>query len=181
TPDSAVPCNACRVQAGLGCRSIAAFDISGACAGFVQGLTVADQFIATGACENVLVVGADVLSRTIDLTERTSCILFGDGAGAVVLSGTQEDRGLRWSRIFSDGSRGGLIWMPSQVSHVPPPLYEGAVPTPGGGKYIELNGREVFKFAVRCMVSMVQEALLSIPASPPQRVFLVPHQVNQRI
>lgn len=183
TPDSSVPSNACRIQGALGCRPIGAFDVSGACTGFIQGLTIANQFIAAGTCENVLVVGADLLSRTVDYTDRTTCILFGDGAGAVVLSATgQDDYGIRWSRLFSDGQRSDLIWMPSHVSDKGPPLHE---PTATGGaahpKAIWLNGREVFKFAVRCLISLVQEMLLSVPFAANDRIFLVPHQVNQRI
>ncbi|MFO0926813.1 MAG: beta-ketoacyl-ACP synthase III [Gemmataceae bacterium] len=182
TPESSVPSNACRVQGALGCRPIGAFDVSGACTGFVQGLTIASQFIATGTCENVLVVGADVLSRTVDYTDRTTCILFGDGAGAVVLSATgQTDYGIRWSRLFSDGQRSDLIWMPSHVTDKGPPLTGSDGPTATHPKAIWLNGREVFKFAVRCLIALVQEMLTSVSFPTGDRVFLVPHQVNQRI
>jgi 3-oxoacyl-[acyl-carrier-protein] synthase III len=183
TPDTMVPSNACRVQGGLGCRPIGAFDVAGACTGFVQAISIANQFIGTGACQNILVLGAEVLSRTLDYHDRKSCILFGDGAGAVVLSASGEaERGIRWIKVCSDGTKGDLIHMPSNVTHRPPPLLEQSLPdAPGYGKHLQLNGREVFKFAVRTMISLVREAMASVKLSSPDRLFLVPHQVNQRI
>lgn len=181
TPDTMVPCNASRLQGALGCRPIGAFDVSGACTGFIHTLMIADQFIAGGTCQNVLVVGADVLSRTLDFTDRTTCILFGDGAGAAVLSASQSpQRGLRWARIFSDGARGELIRMPSTVTNSPPVL--SAHGPPGDPLlHLTLNGREVFRFAVRALIGLVQEAMEAAPPPPGSRMFLVPHQVNQRI
>jgi 3-oxoacyl-[acyl-carrier-protein] synthase-3 len=180
TPETMVPSNACRLQAALGCRHIGAFDLSGACTGFVQALSVASQFLATGACQNVLVVGTEVLTRTLDYTDRTSCILFGDGAGAMILSGSAEaERGLLWVQLYSDGEKGELIYMPSQVTHVAPPLTGGAEEV-AGPRFTRLNGREVFKFAVRAMVSLIQEAL-EVTKAAPERLLLVPHQVNGRI
>lgn len=183
TPDTMVPSNACRVQGALGCRPVAAFDIGCACTGFVQALTIANQFIGTGACENILVIGSEVLSRTLDYHDRSSCILFGDGAGAVVLSASGEaERGIRWTKVCSDGTRADLIYMPSNVTHRPPPLLELSLPdAPPYSKHVHLNGREVFKFAVRTMISLVREALDSVELSSLDRLFLVPHQVNQRI
>jgi 3-oxoacyl-[acyl-carrier-protein] synthase-3 len=181
TPDTMVPCNASRLQGALGCRAIGAFDVSGACTGFIHALMIADQFIATGTCRNVLVVGTDVLSRTLDFTDRTTCILFGDGAGATVMSASDSaSRGLRWCRIYSDGLRGDLIRMPSTVTNSPPAMMAGAEPGPRLD-YLTLNGREVFRFAVRALVGLVQEALDVAPPPPGSRLFLVPHQVNQRI
>lgn len=183
TPDTMVPSNACRVQAALHCRPIGAFDVAGACTGFVQALTIASQFISTGTCEHVLVVGAEVLSRTLDFRDRTSCILFGDGAGAAVLSATTDpDRGISWSKLFSDGSKAELIYMPSRVTHRPPPLLEQQPDSSAQrSDYVQLNGREVFKFAVRSLIALVEEALETVQLSTPERLFLVPHQVNQRI
>jgi 3-oxoacyl-[acyl-carrier-protein] synthase-3 len=183
TPDTMVPSNACRTQGALGCRPIGAFDIGGACTGFVQALSIASQFIASGTCEHILVIGAEVLSRTLDFHDRTSCILFGDGAGAVVLSASMRPGlGIRWMKLCSDGQKSEMIYMPSQVTDCPPPLLEQAVPNPGDlGQHVKLNGREVFKFAVRTMVALIQEALSSTKVDNPDRIFLVPHQVNQRI
>src|SRR5262249_19665147 len=136
------------IQAGLGCRPIPAFDLLGACTGFLHSLSVANQFIATGTYRHVLVVGTDVLTRTLDYTDRGTCILFGDGAGAAVLSATEdEERGVRWLQLYSDGSRAELIHMPSQVTHVQPPLSGSADGDPVRD-FTRLNGREVFRFAV---------------------------------
>jgi 3-oxoacyl-[acyl-carrier-protein] synthase-3 len=181
TPLTVVPSNACRVQGALGCRPIGAFDVNGACTGFVQALAIAQQFIATGACRHVLVVGADVLSRTTDYTDRNTCILFGDGAGAAILSaaGPAGSTGLRWVRLFSDGQRGELIQMASHVTYRDSP-FDGE-PEPGKPPFLRLNGREVFKFAVRALIDLVQEAVASAGLSTSDRLFLVPHQVNQRI
>jgi 3-oxoacyl-[acyl-carrier-protein] synthase-3 len=183
TPDTMVPSNACRVQSALECRPIGAFDIVGACTGFVQGLSIASQFIATGACDHVMVIGAEVLSRTLDYCDRGSCILFGDGAGAAVLSATGElERGIRWVRLYADGSKGDLIYMPSHVTNTPTPFTNGHNCTADlGGKHVRINGREVFKFAVRSMISLVHEALEQVKPEERKRLFLVPHQVNQRI
>src|SRR5262245_43161638 len=116
TPLTMVPSNSCRIQAALGCRHVPAFDVIGACTGFLHALAVGQQFIATGACRNVLVVGAELLSRTVDFTDRATCILFGDGAGAAVLSATEDqERGVRWLQLYSDGTRGELIHMHSHV------------------------------------------------------------------
>jgi 3-oxoacyl-[acyl-carrier-protein] synthase III len=187
TPLTMVPSNACRLQAGLGCRPIGAFDINGACTGFVQALAVANQFIASGSCRHVLVVGAEVLSRTTDYSDRNTCILFGDGAGAVILSagpgtsnGSSSGVGLRWVRLFSDGSRGDLIQMSSQVTYRCLPL-DGGLGELGKPPFLRLNGREVFKFAVRALIDLVREALASTSLTEQNRLFLVPHQVNQRI
>jgi 3-oxoacyl-[acyl-carrier-protein] synthase-3 len=181
TPHTMVPANACRIQAGLGCRHIPAFDLLGACTGFLHALAVGHQFIATGACRHVLVVGTDVLSRTLDFTDRASCILFGDGAGAAVLSATEDqERGIRWMQLYSDGTRGELIHMHSHVTHVPPPL-TGASDDPLIRDFTRINGREVFKFAVRALIGLVQDALAACPLPDNERLFLVPHQVNGRI
>lgn len=181
TPHTMVPSNACRIQGALGCRPVAAFDVSGACTGFLHALSIGHQFISTGTSRNVLVVGSEVLSRTLDYTDRASCILFGDGAGAAVLSATDdEDKGVRWLRLYSDGARGELIHMASHVTHAPPPL-TGSAYEPGFRDFTRLNGREVFKFAVRALVGLVQDALAACPPSDHDRLFLVPHQVNGRI
>lgn len=183
TPDTMVPSNACRLQAALGCRSIGAFDISGACTGFLQGITIGNQFLASGTCTQVLVVGAEVLSRTLDYRDRTSCILFGDGAGAAVLrAGTDAGRGIRWTRLYSDGARAELITMPSQVTSRTTVGLDGDTAEPGPPcPFVQMNGREVFKFAVRSLISLVQEAVASVKIPESQRLFLIPHQVNQRI
>jgi 3-oxoacyl-[acyl-carrier-protein] synthase-3 len=181
TPYTMVPSNACRVQAALGCRHIPAFDVLGACTGFLHALSVGNQFIASGTYRHILVVGTDVLSRTLDYTDRGTCILFGDGAGAAILSPTEDqERGVRWLQLYSDGSRADLIHMHSMVTHVPPPL-TGTSSDEVVRDHVRLNGREVFRFAVRALISLVHDALAAVPLPDNQRLFLVPHQVNGRI
>jgi 3-oxoacyl-[acyl-carrier-protein] synthase-3 len=181
TPLTMCPSNACRFQGALGCRPIPAFDVIGACTGFIHATCIADQFIRAGSCQNVLVVGTEVLSRTLDYSDRGSCILFGDAAGAMVLRASDETgRGIRWSKMYSDGTRGELIRMPSQVTNTRPALSQEA-PLEPPLHYLTINGREVYRFAVRAFVGLVQEALEACPVPEGRRFVIVPHQVNQRI
>ena len=174
SPDLMCPASANLIQAGLGCRPIPSFDILAACSGFLYALSVGDQFIRTGTASNVLVVGAEILSRVSDFTDRNTCILFGDGAGAAVLSATDEpDRGLRSIRLYSDGSREALIRVPGMVTLQP----QGHKPI----RYLQLNGREVFKFAVYRMIELIEEALVYCRSINCEISLLIPHQVNQRI
>jgi 3-oxoacyl-[acyl-carrier-protein] synthase III len=173
TPDLMTPSNACTIQNALGCRPIPAFDISAACTGFLYALSIADQYIRTGSARHVLVVGAEVLSRAIDVTDRNTCILFGDGAGAVVLSATeQHDRGIHYFRLCCDGANQNLIQVPGMV-------------TPENGdkpnKFVRMNGREVFRFAVCRMIELIEDALMESQRSGRKIDLLIPHQVNQRI
>jgi 3-oxoacyl-[acyl-carrier-protein] synthase-3 len=180
TPDHMCPSTACVVQAALGCRPVPAMDLSAACTGFLYALSVGEQFIRTRSVRNVLVIGADVLSRTIDLTDRNSCILFGDGAGAVVLSATDTpDHGIRSIKLYADGAAGGigadkLIHLPAMATLQPPAAEKAR-------KHIWLNGREVFKFAVRRMVELTQDAIDECQRLGVEIKLLIPHQVNQRI
>jgi 3-oxoacyl-[acyl-carrier-protein] synthase-3 len=179
TPDLMCPANACLIQAGLGCRPVPAFDISAACSGFLYALSVASQFVRTGASRHALVVGAEVLTRVMDLTDRNSCILFGDGAGAVVLSATPVlNAGVRNIRLYSDGSRQELIQVPSRVTPNPPP----GPPMLQRLDYMRISGREVFRFAVSRMIELIQQAEIDcreMGLNGPD--VLIPHQVNQRI
>lgn len=179
TPDLMCPANACLIQASLGCRPIPAFDVSAACSGFLYALSVGSQFVRTGMAKNALVVGSEVLTRAMDLTDRNSCILFGDGAGAVVLSGTPIlNTGVRIVRLYADGARQELIQVPSRVTPVPPPgpaMLQRL-------DYLRINGREVFRFAVTRMVELIQQAeadCRELGLSAPD--VLIPHQVNERI
>jgi 3-oxoacyl-[acyl-carrier-protein] synthase-3 len=179
TPDLMCPANACLIQAALGCRTIPAFDILGACTGFLYALSVGTQFVRTGAAKHALVVGAEVLTRVIDLTDRNSCILFGDGAGAVVLSATPVlNAGVRIFHLHSDASRQELIQVPSRVTPNPPPGPAMLQKL----DYMRISGREVFKFAVTRMVELIQQAEIDcreLGINGPD--VLIPHQVNQRI
>lgn len=175
TPTHMCPSTACLVQGGLHCRPIPAMDINAACSGFLYALSVGEQYIKAGTARNVLVVGADVLSRTIDIKDRNTCILFGDGAGAVILTETAVPKhGIRSIKLYSDGNSGRLIHLPSKVTPQPP----------AGEKqfdHIWLNGREVFKFATRRMIELTQDAVLDCRQMGVEIDLLIPHQVNQRI
>lgn len=178
TPDLMCPSTACLIQSYLECRTIPAFDISAACSGFVYALSVADQFLRTGTAKTALVIGAEVLSRVADFTDRNTCILFGDGAGAVVLSaGTDPSRGIQNVRLFADGSRQELIQVPSTVTPNPPP---GSMALPNL-RYLRMNGREVFKFAVTQLRSQIQQALDDCRRLGKELHSIVPHQVNVRV
>lgn len=179
TPDLMCPATACLIQAALGCRPIPAFDLSAACSGFLYALSVACQYLHTGTARHALVVGADVLTRAMDLTDRNSCIIFGDGAGAVVLSAVPAaGRGIRRIRLFADGSRQELIQVPSRVTPQPPP----GTPVPQRLDYIRMAGREVFRFAVTRMIELIQQGERDChELGLPTFDLLIPHQVNQRI
>jgi 3-oxoacyl-[acyl-carrier-protein] synthase-3 len=173
TPDMMTPANACGIQAALGCRPIPAFDISAACTGFLYAMSVADQFIRAGSARNVLIVGAETLSRAMDLTDRNTCILFGDGAGAAILSAVESgDEGIHLIRLYSDGLNQHLIQVPGMV-------------TPQSGdkphRHLRMNGREVFRFAVCRMIELIEEAMLECQRTGRKIDLLIPHQVNQRI
>jgi 3-oxoacyl-[acyl-carrier-protein] synthase-3 len=179
TPDLMCPATANLIQAALGCRHIPSFDLSAACSGFLYALSVGAQFVRTGAAKNVLVIGAEVLTRIIDFTDRNSCILFGDGAGAVVLTGTPVlNTGVRVIRLYSDGSRQELIQVPSRVTPSPPP----GPPQLQRLEYMRLSGREVFRFAVTRMVELIEQAEADCRELGLTGIdVLIPHQVNQRI
>ena len=177
TPEMPFPATACFIQAGLGCRNVGAFDLSAACSGFVYGLCVGSQFIETGSYRNILVIGAETLSRIIHFEDRVSCVLFGDGAGAAVLSATTEDRGIRFFRMYADGAKPDLVCLPGGGSRYP----TSAVTVAERMHYIRLNGREVYKFAVARMQELIAEAMTECKLTVDDVDLLIPHQVNQRI
>ena len=179
TPDLMCPSTAALIQAALGCRHIPAFDLGAACSGFLYALSVASQFIRTGAAKNALVVGAEVLSRAMDFTDRNSCILFGDGAGAVVLSCTPVlNAGVRTVRLYSDGTRQELIQVPSKVTPNPAP----GAPLQPRLEFLRIVGREVFRFAVTRMIELIEQAYADCQELGLHGIdVLIPHQVNQRI
>ena len=169
TPDLIYPSSACLMQDRLGIRNgCGAFDVQAVCSGFIYALTVADQFLRTGAASRVLVVGADCNSRILDWQDRGTCVLFGDGAGAVVLQ-AGEQPGLLHSEIHADGSYADMLKVPCGVSR------------PGSEPYVRMHGGEVFKFAVNIMGQMVEDVLAATGLSKDDIDWLVPHQANQRI
>lgn len=181
TSDMLVPANACLIQAGLGCHPIPSFDLNAACTGFLYGLSVASQFIETGACHRILVVGSETLSRVVDFSDRSTCILFGDGAGAVVIgAGEEQDRGQHWFRLYADGSRADLIRLNGARLRTPASS-AGEPRAVDEFDFLRMKGREVFKFAVRTIIDLIDESLKECRLSPTDIDLVIPHQVNQRI
>lgn len=177
TPDQPMPSTACLVQAKLNACNAAAFDLAAGCTGFLYGLNVAEQFIKSGTLKNVLLVGVDVLSPFVDWQDRNTCVLFGDGAGAVVLTAVKPERGLLASKIFSDGHKAGLLYVPAGGSRFPAKLWT----VEQRRHYIKMNGPEIFKFAVNVMVDSTLQVLKMCNKTPDDLDFLLPHQANLRI
>jgi 3-oxoacyl-[acyl-carrier-protein] synthase III len=177
TPDMFFPSTACILQDQLGAYQAAAFDISAACSGFVYALSVSDQFIRNGVYKRVLIVGSEVMSRILDWTDRNTCVLFGDGAGAAVLERTQGDRGVLSTHLHSDGRLWGLIQVPGGGSRIPP----SASMLAERKQYIKMKGNETFKVAVRTFEEAVIETLKAAHIQPSELSLLIPHQANIRI
>ena len=173
TPDYAFPSTACTIQARLGISGCGAMDVNAACSGFIYALSVADKFIRCGDCEVALVVGAETLTRTIDWTDRTTCVLFGDGAGAVVLR-ADEQTGVLNTYLHADGSKKELLWSPSI-------MHEKCVQQPGDAQGLQMRGNEVFKYAVKALDSVVDETLQANGLDKKAVDWLIPHQANLRI
>lgn len=174
TPDRTFPATATKVQANLGMTRGVAFDVQAVCTGFVYALAVADNFIKAGQAECALVIGAETFSRILDWEDRGTCVLFGDGAGAVVLragpgEGTKDDRGILSTHLHSDGRHGDLLYV------------DGGPSSTGTVGLLRMEGREVFKHAVVNLAQAVDEALQANGLSPDEIDWLVPHQANRRI
>jgi 3-oxoacyl-[acyl-carrier-protein] synthase-3 len=174
TPDLIFPSTACLIQAKLGASGCPAFDVNAACSGFVFALSVADKFIRSGDARHVLVIGAETLTRIVDWTERTTCVLFGDGAGAVVLK-ADEDTGILSTHLHADGSKKELLWNPVGISAG---FHADEV---NGGSRIVMKGNEVFKYAVKALDSVVDETLEANALTKADLDWLIPHQANLRI
>lgn len=174
TPDLVFPATATKVQANLGLTTGFAFDVQAVCSGFVYALNVADNFIKTGQVKRVLVIGAESFSRIVDWTDRGTCVLFGDGAGAVVLEahegeGSVEDRGILTSKLHSDGRYNEFLYV------------DGGPSTTGGTGYIQMHGKEVFRHAVTNLAAVVAETLEGTGLITEDIDWVVPHQANRRI
>ncbi|WP_140723283.1 MULTISPECIES: beta-ketoacyl-ACP synthase III [Gammaproteobacteria] len=169
TPDLIFPSTACLLQARLGATGCGALDVNAACSGFIYALSVADKFVRSGDCKTVLVVGAETLTRIVDWTDRTTCVLFGDGAGAVVLK-ADEETGILSTHLHADGSKKELLWDPVGVS----------VGFEEGGKIL-MKGNDVFKYAVKALDSVVDETLEANGLDKHDLDWLIPHQANLRI
>ncbi|CAM3062030.1 MULTISPECIES: beta-ketoacyl-ACP synthase III [Cupriavidus] len=171
TPDFVFPSTACIVQEKLGITNhCPAFDLQAVCSGFVYALATADKFIRSGSHRNVLVIGTEVFSRILDFNDRTTCVLFGDGAGAVVLSASDEP-GILSSAMHSDGSHVDILCVPGNVA--------GGNIT--GNPFLHMDGQAVFKLAVNVLDKVAREAMEAASVSPDQVDWLIPHQANIRI
>lgn len=177
TPDDLFG-SACRVQVAIGATHAVAFDLTAACSGFVFALVTAAQYIRTGVFKNVVVIGADVLSRWTDWDDRTTCILFGDGAGAVVLQAGERDRLLGFE-LCSDGALNHCLNLAYQPESVP--LVGEVAVQQGGFAPITMNGREVYKFAVSRVPEVIEKALFRASLTTADVDWMVLHQANQRI
>ncbi len=178
TPDMPFPSTACMIQHKLGMRNVACFDIQAACSGFVYGLEVASQMMRSGAYRNALVIGAEKLSSIVDWQDRTTCVLFGDGAGAAVLSRVDTPGvGILGCMLGADGENPNLLYMPG--GGCAQPATEESVRN--RQHFIKMNGKEIFKLAVRVMEQAANEILARNGVSSEQLSLLIPHQANIRI
>jgi 3-oxoacyl-[acyl-carrier-protein] synthase-3 len=174
TPDRTFPSTATRIQAALGISKGAAFDVQAVCSGFVYAMSTADAFLKTGQFKRALVIGAETFSRILDWSDRTTCVLFGDGAGAVVLEaqpqhGNRDDRGILATRIRSDGRFEELLYVDGGP---------GSTRTTG---HLRMNGREVFRHAVQKISGVIEETLVMTGYAADEIDLFVPHQANARI
>jgi 3-oxoacyl-[acyl-carrier-protein] synthase-3 len=170
TPDYVFPSTACLLQSKLGTRGSAAFDVQAVCSGFVYGLATADSFIKNSMAKSALVVGAEVFSRILDWNDRGTCVLFGDGAGAVVLV-SSEKPGIHASVLRADGSQAGMLSVPGNVCG-------GAIT---GSPFLQMNGQAVFKFAVKVLEESARETVAAAGMQLSDVDWLIPHQANVRI
>ena len=170
TPDQIFPSTACLVQAELGAAGAAAFDVQAVCSGFVYGLAVADAMIRTGVYRCALVVGAEIFSRILDWNDRTTCVLFGDGAGAVVLQAAEQP-GILAARLHADGTQARILCTAGRVT-------QGSV---HGDPFLRMDGQAVFKLAVNVLDSSAREVLADAGLSVEAVDWLIPHQANVRI
>ncbi|MFH1640614.1 MAG: beta-ketoacyl-ACP synthase III [Candidatus Omnitrophota bacterium] len=176
TPDMPFPSVACIVQNALSAKNAICFDISAACAGFVYAVSVAQQFIARGSCRNALVVGTEVLSSITDWKDRNTCVLFGDGAGAAVLSEVKSG-GIISTYLGSDGAMADLLFMPAGGSRNPATHKT----IDNHLHYVKMHGNELFKFAVKCMTEAGKKALAKVGLTSSDVDCFIPHQANIRI
>ncbi|MGB9710108.1 MAG: beta-ketoacyl-ACP synthase III [Thermodesulfovibrio sp.] len=177
TPDMLVPSCACILQMKLGATRAVAFDINGACTGFIYALAVAEKFIRTGSSKRALVIGAETLSKFTDWTDRTTCVLLADGAGAVILEPTKKDEGIKIIDIYSDGTMWDFIHMPAGGSKMP--VTEDVIKQ--RLNFIKMRGNETFKVAVKTLEEIVDATLKKAGITSSELALLVPHQANIRI
>ncbi|HET6525613.1 beta-ketoacyl-ACP synthase III [Sphingopyxis sp.] len=171
TPDNTFPASATKVQALLGSPDCIAFDVAAVCSGFLYAVSVADSMLRTGAAKHALVIGSETFSRILDWEDRTTCVLFGDGAGAIVLSAEEvaDDRGILATRLHAEGKYSDMLYV------------DGGPSTTGTVGHVRMQGREVFRHAVTNLASVLAEVMEEIGLSAEQIDWVVPHQANKRI
>ncbi len=177
SPDFLTPPISSQVQHALGAKDVGAFTLVAGCPGFIYGITTAQQFISSGACDNVLVVGVELISRNLDYTDRTTCVLFGDGAGAVVLQVSNEPSGVLSFVLGSDGSGAEHLILPGGGSNAPPThetIDEGL-------QYVRMNGRQIYRFATRILGKALKQAIQQAGLTVDDIDLFIPHQSNKRI
>jgi len=178
TPDMLCPATACFIQEALGATDVAAFDLAGACSGFLYGVSIASKFIETRTYKRILVIGAETLSRFTDYTDRSSCVIFGDGAGAVVLEPTADPgRGVQYTVMHADGTGWDFIRTPAGGSRKP----ATAETVANREHFLKMRGRDVYKFAVEKMQWLLGDCMAQCGLTPDDVDLVVPHQVNVRI
>ncbi len=177
TPDMVFPATACLVQDRIGAKKAGAFDLAAGCTGFMYALIVGSQFVSTGSCRNVLVIGAENLSKIINWKDRRTCVLFGDGAGAVVLRQAVPGSGILSQKLWADGSGGQFLTLPAGGSRNP----ASHETVENNMHFIHMRGRDIFKFAVRATGKAAKEVLSSAGLETADVDFFIPHQANVRI
>ena len=186
SPEQYLPCCACQVQAAVGAVNALAFDVNAACSGFLFALNTADAYLRTGLAENALVIGSEVLSKLVDWTDRGSCILFGDGAGAVVVERCEASPGILGRALHSDGTGGGVLQCGARELTTPYARTSAAKTdqkqqTDDREHYIQMDGQEVYRFATRRVPQCIEEALSDAGLAVPDIDLFVLHQANARI
>jgi 3-oxoacyl-[acyl-carrier-protein] synthase-3 len=177
TPDQILPSTGCIIQADLGCNNAAAMDVVAACSGFLYGLSLANSMIQTGQSKYALVIGAEILTQYVDYTDRQTCVLFGDGAGAAVLGPTEGNRGILAAKIKSDGRYEEQLFSPGGGTRRRPTAETLA----SGDHFFKMRGNELFKVAVRSMAEVSRDVLESSGLTANDIDLFIPHQANQRI
>ncbi|MFW5647822.1 MAG: beta-ketoacyl-ACP synthase III [Candidatus Alkaliphilus sp. MAG34] len=177
TPDMAFPSTACIVQKNIGAKNAVAFDIEAACSGFLYGLAVGEQFIKTGIYKNALIIGAETLSKITNWKDRRTCVLFGDGAGAAVLQQVEGGVGILSNSLGANGAKGDYLTQPAGGSRMPASIETISKDL----HYIHMDGREVFKFAVRTMSKSALEIIKDVGYNIEDVDYMIPHQANIRI
>ena len=186
SPEQYLPCCACQVQADIGAVNALAFDVNAACSGFLFALNTADAYLRTGLAKNALIIGSEVLSKLVDWTDRSSCILFGDGAGAVVVEQCEVSSGILGRALHSDGAGGGVLQCGARELTTPYARTSAVKtdqnqPMDGREHFIQMDGQEVYRFATRRVPQCIEEALSDAGLTVPDIDLFVLHQANARI